>query len=209
MNFTKAQKNYKKLFKAVIFSALIIFISVMNNSAQSIRIEESDNDSMNQYSVCGQIENEELTIPSYKFRVTDKNGNRNGNLRAEGKLSIEEYVWTGTGISILDALGDPYWKRINHDISIPITYNFDEGIYISQKVLKIQVAKGRKRRFKHKSNCLDKITKLHFSFYQNDCDSTSFIFFFPNKTINKINLPSPEKIYNLGVIDGYSCIQRR
>lgn len=200
INIPKTRNKSINLIKPVIFSALIIFISVINNSAQFIRIEAASNDTKGNMSVCGRIENEQLTIPSYKFKVTDKNGITVKNLRGEGELFIEESVWTKNGFFDFD----PYWKTVNHNVKIPIVYDSKEEVYISQEIPKIKVAK-RKKGGVRLGKCLDKITKLEFSFYQNDCDSTGFIFFFPNRNVDEINLPSAEKIYNLGIITGYSC----
>lgn len=196
--------NYHKTsIKIAVFSALIIFSSAINNSAQSIEIQETWDDTESYYSVCGRIENEQLTIPSYKFRVVDKNGTILKNLRTEGELVIEEGIWTGNIFSDIFGM-DAFWKTVNHNIKIPVTYNSKEDVYVTQEVPKVNVAKRKKG---GNQKCFDKITKLRFSFYQNDCDSTGFRYFFTNRTVNTLNLPSAEKVYNLGIIEGDSCIK--
>lgn len=194
----KFQRAYIQKIGIVIFPALIIFISVINNCAQNIRIEEDINDLGY---VCGLIEDGQLTLPSYKFKVSDANGKALSNLRTKGELVIEENVWIRNGFLGIDS----DWKTVDRSIKIPVTYDSKEELYVTSAIPKVSVAE-RKRGILRNRKCLNKITKLIFSFYQNDCDSTSFIFFFPYRTIDKINLPSAEKIYNLGVISGYSCV---
>lgn len=198
VNLLKFQRAYAKKISAVIFPALTVFIFVINNCAQVIRIEEDINDLGY---ICGLIEDGRLTVPSYKFRVTDKDGNVLRNLRTEGRLVIEEGVWVKNGFLGIDS----DWKIVDRSIKIPVTFDFKEDAYVTSAIPKVSVA-GRKKGAVRNKKCLNKVTKLYFSFYQNDCDSTSFIFFFPYKTIDKINLPSAENIYNLGVITGYSCV---
>ena len=197
LNLLKARIKCIKPIKQVIFPALIIFIFIINYSAQSIRIEEGLNDKS---SICGRIKDEQFTLPSYKFRVTDKNGAVLKNLRTEGELVIVEDRWKRNGFFDFD----PYWETVYHNIKVPVFYDFKENVYITQKMPNVKIAKRKKRITK----CLDKITQLRFSFYQNDCDLTDFIFFFPNRTVDKINRPSAQKVYNLGIISGYGCVNK-
>ena len=185
------------MYKLAVLSIVLIALARFFY-AQDIRIEEAWNDTDNLL-VCGKIESGQLTIPSYKFRVTNKNGAILKTLRTKGELVIEEYVWVKNGFFDMD----PYWKPIRHYIDIPVTYDPKTEVYSTEEVSKVVIPRGKKDR-----KCLHKVSKLIFSFYLNDCDSTGFIFFFPNRTVDKINLPNSEKVFNLGIIDGYSCVRK-
>lgn len=187
-----------KLLKFIIPVALFIQILLTNVSGQIV-IQVPTEEIENPYLLCGYIKSGELAIPSYKFKVTDKDGIILKNLRTKGELTIVEYAWTSAGIFDMD----PYWKPKYHSIEIPVIYDSKEDIYISQEVPKINVAERKTGSFLSKSKCLDKITKLTFSFYTNDedyrnsKDSFYFIFHFNNTTINKITLPDSQKVINL------------
>lgn len=158
----------------------------------TIRAQEN-----NVTSLCGQIENEQLSIPAYKFAVTDKNGKRIGNLQTKGILHIDEYVWTGTGILIFDTIGDAYWKRVSHDIAIPVVYDSSEGVYISQEIPKVKLSHRRTHRFSRKRDCWDKVSLLSFDFSDGSLNEASYYFHFPNTTIDKLLLPDAKNIINL------------
>lgn len=144
-------------------------------------------------SVCGKIENEQLSIPSYKFIVTDKNGQVVENFRAAGRLVITEGTWVGSWF-------DGYWIEESHNLSIPITYDSKEGVYISQEVPKVKIAQ-RQKGFPPKK-CWDRVRQLLFLFNSDFQLKTSnknwkvgvFNFELAYKKINELSLPDSSTI---------------
>jgi hypothetical protein len=108
-------------------------------------------------SICGNIASGQLTIPSYKFIVVDKNGHPFENLRFSGELIVTEGIWRSSWM-------DGYWETVYHNVPIPITYDPVAGVYVSQEMPNVTIAQRKKGSMFHKENCWDKIHRLTFTF---------------------------------------------
>ena len=149
-----------------------------------------------QNSVCGYIEDKQLTIPSYKFEVSVFHDPKVvlGNLSMVGTLEITEPIWVKNGL--LDM--DPYWSNVYHNISIPVTYDAKQGVYISQELAKIAIAHRKKHAgWRSKPDCWDRVQKLTFDFTTDDGKTAGFVFFFPNRPITQISLPDNIDVIHL------------
>ncbi len=127
-------------------------------------------------SICGYIESGRMTIPSYKFVVVDRDGHKRKNLRGKGELEITEGVWQQNGW--LDV--DPYYKEVNHNITIPIIYDEKEGVYATQEIPNLKITLRKKGPWFSKSKCWDKVQRLEFEFTDENGDHAVFLFFFKN-----------------------------
>ncbi len=174
-----------KLTKLTILLSIVILFSITNNLAQ-IRIEVPEKDV--DVSVCGKIENEKLTIPSYKFKILDNNGKSVEKLQAVGTLGLSRSTWLG---GVFDK--DAYWETKSFSIDIPIVFDSNEGVYTSQEVSKIKIEK-RKIGGVFGRSCLDRVEKMTFDFYLERNLFNYFVYFFPNKKINKVKLPNNQKV---------------
>src|SRR5687767_10765240 len=132
--------------KLYFLAALIIGIVAMNALCQR-----------GENSICGNIKDGQLTIPSYRFLVTDKKGQAVDNLRAGGVLNITEGIWVREGgIS-------GHWRDVNHDLNIPITYDSTDGLYVSREIRKVKIAHRKKGGFLGiGSGCWDRVRSLFF-----------------------------------------------
>ncbi len=145
-------------------------------------------------SICGNIKNETLTIPSYRFIVADKYGKQFPNLRIKGEVLITEHKWGHT-------YNDWNWEQIDHRTPIAVTFDANEGGYISTPLPNIKVATQ-----KHflKPHCLERIESFSFEFLLGDEKLTPkggygglFTFSFENKKLDKLLLPDSNKVIKI------------
>jgi hypothetical protein len=140
-------------------------------------------------SICGRIENRQLSIPSYTFHVTDENGRPLDKITREGKLVIQEGVWAGD-----------HWAIEDHSISVPIIFDEKSKLYVSQAIPQVSISVRRKGLWIFSSRCPDRVMKLEYLFNTGnksngrriDLDMGLFVFHFPNQKITSINLPDPK-----------------
>jgi len=152
---------------------------------------------LQQYSVCGNIPSEALTIPAYKFVVKDKTGKVLENAKVTGELVSTEYKWG-------HSYGDWNWEQTSHKSPISMTYDEKEHAWKSAEIQKIKVPfrKGFRR-----PNCLDRFEHFVFNFsWQDPTDSTkavyseSFIFHFENRRLDQFTLPDNSKPIDIVLI---------
>jgi hypothetical protein len=154
---------------------------------------------LDENSVCGAIESGQLTVPSYRLRITDQRGNPVANLTGRGQLLITEGVWRGHWY-------EGYWVDENHDVAIGVSYDAGSGHYVSEELPKVMVAQRKKGWTLFKTTCWDRVRTLRFSFARQAPADTpmyggSFVFHFPNKTVDEIGLPDPSVPINIFVRD--------
>lgn len=161
------------------FLVLSIIICAFNATAQET-------------SICGRIETGQLSIPSYKFVVVDEEGRSAQNFIAVGKLQVAEGVWRGTWI-------EGHWADKYHDINITVVFDAKTRMFISQEVPKVTIHRRRKGLFSGSAKCLDRVTRLEFSFRDKVVSEGSFVFHFPNKLISEVSLPDHRSPINVTV----------
>jgi hypothetical protein len=108
-------------------------------------------------SVCGAIASGQLTIPSYRFNITDQRGNHVENLAGRGQLEITEGVWRGHGY-------EGQWDEEHHDVAVGVTYDAGRGQYVSEELPRVKVARRKKGLAPFKTTCWDRVRMLRFSF---------------------------------------------
>lgn len=87
------------LVKNSIYLVIIAALFFTNISAQIIISAEEDRKASD---ICGYIEDEQLNIPSYRFRIINKDGTIIKNLLAKGELSIKKSIYKSAGIFDFD-----------------------------------------------------------------------------------------------------------
>lgn len=151
--------------------------------------------------LCGKIPSGAITIPSYSFRVVDKNGKQFENLRVTGQLVLSERKWGNT-------YQDWNWEQINHITKIPIKFDSSSGLYISEEILNVPVP-VRKHKWILKPKCLDKFEFLRFEFTLGEKITPtegyqgSFMFYFENKKLSEFTLPPSADPINIEMSNWY------
>lgn len=112
---------------------------------------------------CGKVRSGELSVPSYKFVVVDKEGNQIEDLRIRAEVMITEKKWGHN-------YGDWNWEDVDHNIPIPVSFDPKEGVYVSQAIPNVKVAfrKGRGQ-----ANCLDMVKGFYFQFTKGEMTPTT------------------------------------
>jgi len=135
---------------------------------------------------CGQVQSGSLSIPSYKFIVVDKNGKQFEKLNAVAGVELRTWVWG-------HSYGDWNWEDENYLVSIPITFDRTQGVYISKAIPKLWIRDTGSREYK----CLDRLRRFYVAFtLGNEFTETkgfsgSYSFGLWNKKLDEMVFPDP------------------
>src|SRR5262245_46112282 len=108
-------------------------------------------------SICGAIESGQLTIPSYRFKITDQRGKPVSNLSGQGQLDIVEGVWRGHWY-------EGQWDDEHHYVTLRVAYDADRDQYVSEELPKVKLTRRKKGFAMFKTSCWDRVKMLTFSF---------------------------------------------